>query len=94
MYVKRWLTTPELFEEQLCTAEWLRQLATDFDGKPTSSAAVARVLDRWVSVGYAIVKRKPIRFVDLTPEGRELGLAELYRRERRRRSAKRRGIKL
>jgi hypothetical protein len=80
--VKAWMVNPSPNKPERCTAEWLAQQATEYDGRPTTSAATGRVLERWVSVGYAIMERKPIRFVSLTEDGVKLGLDELYRRER------------
>lgn len=42
--------------------------------KPPSLGAVAAVLSRWEKYGYALLGTKPVRFVMLTPQGREKGL--------------------
>lgn len=80
MLVKKWMTD---MPNHACTAEWLAQEATQYDQKPTTSAATARVLERWVEIGYAVTARRPIRFVRLTEDGVNLGLAELYRKQKR-----------
>ena len=80
MLVKRWMTSTI---EGPCTAEWLAHEATNHDRKPTTSAATARVLERWQEIGYAVTARRPIRFVSLTADGVNLGLAELYRKQKR-----------
>lgn len=82
MLIKRWMTS-EYEAVPYCTAEWLAQEATKHDGRPTTSAATARVLDRWVEIGYAYRGSRPIRFIGLTQEGVDIGLAELYRRQKR-----------
>lgn len=83
MLCKRWMI--DATGPMYCSAEWLREEATKHDGRPTTSAAIGRILEKWVEVGYATMERKPIRFVNLTAEGIQLGLAELYRREKRKR---------
>jgi hypothetical protein len=81
MLCKRWMVNAA--GPMYCSAEWLAHEATKYDGRPTTSAATGRVLERWAAVGYAVMDRKPIRFVRLTAEGVEIGLSELYRREKR-----------
>lgn len=83
MLCKRWMVNAT--GPMYCSAEWLSYEATKYDGRPTTSAAVGRILEKWENVGYAKTDRKPIRFVRLTPDGVQLGLAELYRREKRKR---------
>lgn len=42
--------------------------------KPPSLGAVAAVLSRWEKYDYAMLGKNPVRFVGLTPQGREKGL--------------------
>lgn len=42
--------------------------------KPPSLGAVAAVLSRWEKYDYAMLGKNPVRFVMLTPQGREKGL--------------------
>ncbi len=44
---------------------------------PPSTGAITAVLDRWVKIGFAVVERKPVRFINYTPEGIEQGLEVL-----------------
>lgn len=46
-------------------------------GNPPSQGAIAAVLDRWSSIGYANVKTGPIRFVGFTVQGMRLGLEKM-----------------
>lgn len=82
---KTWLVigTAVLMPED-CTAEWLTERAAAMDGLETSSGAVAAILHRWERMGYAQIRKKPLRFIGFTAHGLEVGFEELRRRERRR----------
>lgn len=86
---KRWLVGGSSQDEHhRCTAEALAAASMAHDGRPTSTGAVSAILRKWAELGYAEVEEKPMRFVGLTARGMELGLEELYRLERRRRTGR------
>ena len=64
----------------LCYATWLAKMATSIDGIHTSPGAIAGILQKWEKIGYATIGIKPSRFIGYTKTGMELGLDEIYRR--------------
>lgn len=64
---------------------------------PPSVGAISAVFERWVSLGFAVVEKKPTRFVKYTDQGIKLGLdrmkAEAKRSKKRQRSDMMRGIR-
>lgn len=81
---KKWMigSASEGYPEQ-CSAEWLAKAVTALDGKPTSTGAVARVLNKWSKLQYAMVEEHPLRFVGLTIQGMELGVEELEQQSKK-----------
>lgn len=66
--------------DQLTTSE----IASAINGdNPPSTGAITNVLKRWAEVGFAVHETGPHRFGGYTPEGIELGIAELHNRRDR-----------
>lgn len=62
----------------LCTPSYLAaEIARDQGIAPPSVGAISSVFERWVKLGFAVVAKKPTRFVGYTDEGRELGLEKM-----------------
>lgn len=58
-----------------CTPRFLSDEIARVEGiAPPSQGAIAAVFDRWVKYDYAVIEKKPQRFVKLTPTGHEKGL--------------------
>lgn len=67
-----------------CTLNWLaEQIAHDQAIDPPSVGAVDAVLKRWEKLGFAVLAKKPNRFVEYTPDGIKLGLEGLKLRAKR-----------
>lgn len=70
--------------EGMITTVWLAESCQAEDGFETSSSSVSSVFQRWEKLGYVEVdKKRPMRFITYTAKGMELGLPEMYRREKR-----------
>jgi hypothetical protein len=51
-----------------------------------STGAIGAVFDRWQEYGFAVIERKPVRFMGFTEEGEQRGLEYMkakYKREKR-----------
>ena len=58
-----------------CTPMYVAEQIGKNEGiKPPSSGAVNAVFERWIKMGFAIIEKKPTRFVGYTTAGIELGL--------------------
>lgn len=59
-----------------CTPVYLAEsiAKTQGFGKPPSVGAIDAVLKRWVNIGFAVIEKKPTRFVKYTEQGVSLGL--------------------
>lgn len=72
----------EFPDEEYCTPKFIAQqiyLETDAATMP-SVGAIGAAFDRWEKIGFAIVKKNPVRFVSFTVEGLTLGLEVLKNR--------------
>lgn len=72
-----WDCTPVYIAAQIAKREGIA---------PPSTGAITAAFERWKDLGFAVVAKKPIRFVNYTPEGVKLGLdvmKEQAKRERR-----------
>lgn len=59
----------------LCTPAYLSEEIGRIQGiKPPSVGAISAVFDRWVKIGFAVVEKKPTRFISYTEQGVRLGL--------------------
>lgn len=79
-----------------CTPVWIsKNIAHDEAVPPPSVGAIGAVFDRWVKLGFAVIEKKPVRFVQFTDEGKRLGLekmkASIKRSERLRKAEIKRG---
>lgn len=64
--------------EESCTPQWLSdQIAASQEIKPPSVGAINAVFDRWTKLNFALIGRKPVRFIGYTDEGVKLGLDAL-----------------
>ena len=76
-YVKKacddWLVDAE---GNVCSPAYIARQAARMMGiaKDPSQGAINAVLERWVSLGFAVVEKKPTRFVRYTEDGVRLGL--------------------
>ena len=63
----------------LCTPAWLSaQVATARGGGDAPSVgAIDAIFKRWEGIGFAVIERKPTRFVKYTPEGVAKGIEAL-----------------
>lgn len=72
-----------------CTPRWIsEEIAKQYGIKPPSVGAIDAVLNRWVTIGFAIKETKPTRFSAYTEDGIKLTLEGCKQR------AKRKKIKL
>lgn len=61
-----------------CTPQWLSDhIAEDQGITPPSVGAISAVFDRWTNLGFAVIERKPTRFIKYTDEGIRLGLERM-----------------
>lgn len=66
-----------------CTPTWISvEIGRSQGIKDPSVGAIAAVFDRWTRIGFALVEKKPTRFVKYTEEGIRLTLQGCYERER------------
>lgn len=80
-----WLIDKEIYP---CTPPYLAEAIakTQGLGKQPSVGAISSVFDRWIGIGFAVIGKKPTRFLSYTDEGVKLGLdglKELRKRTRR-----------
>jgi hypothetical protein len=67
-----WLVEQYKFE---CTPLFISEtIAKDEGIKAPSTGAITACLDKWAEIGYAVIARKPVRFVGYTPDGLQSGL--------------------
>lgn len=67
-----WLVEEEEFP---CTPKFISEEIARTQAIPAPSVgAIGAVFDRWTAIGFAIIERKPVRFISYTPEGVRLGL--------------------
>lgn len=72
-------------EDGFCTPAWISTEIGKTKGfAPPSTGAVTAVLERWQIYGFALLGKKPTRFVMYTEEGVSLGLEALKDRYKRR----------
>jgi hypothetical protein len=72
-------------EDGFCTPAWISTEIGKTKGfAPPSTGAVTAVLERWQTYGFALLGKKPTRFVMYTEEGVSLGLEALKDRYKRR----------
>lgn len=70
--------------EETYTTKWIaEQVADKFTCKTPSTGAIQAVLERWVKIGFAIMGKKPVRFIAITPEGEKDGLELMKARAKR-----------
>lgn len=73
-------------DEVLLSAERIADLCVAYDGFPASSSSTGLVLKRWKELGYAEIDlKRPMRFLEFTLRGMEVGLLEMLRIASRRR---------
>lgn len=74
--------------ESSCTPQWISdQIVVVEDIKPPSVGAINAVFERWTKLNFALVGRKPVRFVGYTDEGVKHGLDGLKIRAKLQRSS-------
>jgi hypothetical protein len=67
-----------------CTPAWLaEEIAAAQAIKAPSVGAISAVFERWIKLGFAVIEKKPTRFVSYTDEGIKLGLEGLKARSKR-----------
>lgn len=75
-----WQTCKVWIVEQdgLCTPQYISdEIARREAIDPPSVGAVHAVFERWIKLGFAVIEKKPTRFVRLTPDGQHLGLERM-----------------
>lgn len=71
-----------------CTPPYISSvIAETHDIKPPSVGAISAVFDRWTNLGFALIGRKPVRFVGYTDEGVKHGLEGLKLKAKTQRSS-------
>lgn len=80
-----------------CTPKYLSDMIAKDEKIPAPSVgAIGAIFDRWQSLGFAETGRKPVRFINYTPDGIKLGLEGCKERAKRASKAKaiqqRRGV--
>ena len=61
-----------------CTPVYLAEEIARTQGiLPPSVGAISAVFERWVKLGFAVVEKKPTRFIKYTEEGVRLGLEQM-----------------
>lgn len=79
-WVRRVCDTWLLDEEQIiCTPNYVSIEIQKLEGlgKPPSVGAISAVWERWVSLGFAKIEKKPTRFIGYTDAGIQYGLEAL-----------------
>jgi len=74
-------------EEQCTPALLSRYIGREYGITPPSVGAINAVFERWIKLGFAIIEKKPTRFVGYTEEGLQYGLEGLKAREKRMRAS-------
>lgn len=76
--------------EYSCTPAYLSEAIakTQGLGKAPSVGAVDAVLKRWAEIGFAVMEKKPTRFIKYTDDGVKLGLEGCLERAKRNRRSK------
>ena len=70
--------------ESPCTPAWISsEIARKEAIDPPSVGAINAVFERWVKLGFALVEKKPTRFIKYTDEGLQLGLDAMKARSKR-----------
>lgn len=73
-----------------CTPVYISDRVAIEEGIPNpSTGAVSSVLNKWEILGYAVIARKPIRFMGYTEDGIRLGLEAMKDKVKRTKAAKR-----
>jgi hypothetical protein len=94
--IKEWLSPTSIYDWKFCTPVLIANAINE--KRPPSTGAIGAVFDRWSRTGFAIIEKKPVRFVELTEEARQLGLqgfqAKLKLRNRTLKSKRSRGEKV
>lgn len=69
----------EFPDQEICTPKFIAyQIAEETDAEKTPSVgAIGAAFDRWEMIGFAIIKRSPVRFVSFTVDGFKHGLEEM-----------------
>jgi hypothetical protein len=71
--------------QRKCTPVWIaEQIGLDKGIKEPSVGAIGAVFDRWVKLGFAVIEKKPTRFIQYTPDGVRLGLDRMKDQAKRR----------
>jgi hypothetical protein len=81
-----------------CTPAWISSQITQTHGiAPPSVGAIAAVFERWIKLDFAVIEKKPTRFISYTTVGIEVGLEGLKLRaktaKRMKQSASARGVR-
>lgn len=81
--------------EESCTPQWISDWIVETHGvseKGTapSVGAISAVFDRWTAIGFALIGKKPTRFVGYMPDGVKYGLEGMKDRARK---AKQQGLR-
>lgn len=64
--------------EESCTPSYISErIAHDLGIKAPSVGAISAVFDRWTKLGFALIGKKPTRFVGYMPDGVKYGLEGL-----------------
>lgn len=70
--------------EEYCTPAFIsEEIARIRKVPPPSTGAIHAVLNRWADCGFAIIGRKPMRFISYTVEGLQIGLDGCQERHKR-----------
>jgi len=70
--------------DEIYTTKWIaEQVADKFSCNPPSTGAIQAVLERWTKIDFAIMGKKPVRFIAITPEGEKDGLELMKARAKR-----------
>jgi hypothetical protein len=70
--------------EDSCTPAYISERIAEKQGiKAPSVGAISAVFDRWTALGYALIAKKPTRFVGYMPDGVKYGLEGLKDRARK-----------
>lgn len=70
----KWLCTPKYLAEQIADAQAIA---------PPSVGAISAIFERWVKLDFAVIEKKPTRFIRYTEDGIKLGLHGIKARNKR-----------
>lgn len=74
--------------ENQCTPQWISDTIAEKEGiKSPSVGAINAVFERWTKLNFALIGRKPVRFVGYTDEGVKHGLEGLKVRAKMQRAS-------